>query len=315
MYSPSQHKSPWRADPQAFTLIELLVVISIIALLVAMLLPVLSKSRDSARSAICMSNLKQLAMAGAGTYAADNNGLLVPSVGFKWGRTVHLGTRGLQLEPHLYSNAPPGEGPYQYGWGAMGIELLDPSDPVGRSPSSVETDFFGIAYCSGNKAPGGRWRSSVYNQGWSEPDYSLNAWVSSSAYRVAGDTSTYYVTQVRMENVRNPSNKVMWIETHNSWIWGGFWGWTNVMPHNGYPSWISQDVMINRPFLRFDYNWVGYAYVATSYPRHLEGFNSSFIDGHVQHFHDEGALNSPWRNPATTQDVATMNMYFDVNVP
>jgi prepilin-type processing-associated H-X9-DG protein/prepilin-type N-terminal cleavage/methylation domain-containing protein len=57
----------------AFTLIELLVVISIIALLVAMLLPALSQSRENARSVLCLSNLRQLAMA-AHQYADSHRG-------------------------------------------------------------------------------------------------------------------------------------------------------------------------------------------------------------------------------------------------
>ncbi|MCC6660525.1 MAG: prepilin-type N-terminal cleavage/methylation domain-containing protein [Phycisphaerales bacterium] len=58
-----------RPNRPAFTLIELLVVIALIALLISIILPGLGKSRRTARHAVCMSHIQQLALAQAGYWA------------------------------------------------------------------------------------------------------------------------------------------------------------------------------------------------------------------------------------------------------
>lgn len=62
---------------RGFTLIELLTVIGIIAVLSAILFPVLSKARETARRTTCLSNLKQIGLA-MGLYEGDNAGFIVP---------------------------------------------------------------------------------------------------------------------------------------------------------------------------------------------------------------------------------------------
>jgi prepilin-type N-terminal cleavage/methylation domain-containing protein/prepilin-type processing-associated H-X9-DG protein len=60
-----------RCCHRGFTLIEILVVVGIIALLVSILLPSLSRAREQARSAICKTNLKQLVL-GTTEYVHEN---------------------------------------------------------------------------------------------------------------------------------------------------------------------------------------------------------------------------------------------------
>lgn len=74
----AQTPQPFAVKRCGFTLVELLVVIGIIAVLIAILLPALNAAREQAKTAQCLSNLRQIGQA-MGMYASDYKGWVVPA--------------------------------------------------------------------------------------------------------------------------------------------------------------------------------------------------------------------------------------------
>jgi prepilin-type N-terminal cleavage/methylation domain-containing protein/prepilin-type processing-associated H-X9-DG protein len=70
---------PLKSSRNGFTLIELLVVISIIALLIALLLPALKAARATAQQSVCLQRERQIAV-GMAAYRADNNGMFISNL-------------------------------------------------------------------------------------------------------------------------------------------------------------------------------------------------------------------------------------------
>jgi prepilin-type N-terminal cleavage/methylation domain-containing protein/prepilin-type processing-associated H-X9-DG protein len=112
---------------RAFTLIELLVVIAIIAILAAMLLPALSKTKDKAKASSCLNNLRQWGIA-THMFAVDNADFL-PKDGTPNGTSVNEG---------WYVDLPQvlGIPPYRaYPWRTN--ETVDPGRSVWICPANI----------------------------------------------------------------------------------------------------------------------------------------------------------------------------------
>jgi len=71
------------AVKKGFTLIETLVVISLLAVLISILLPALSRARESGRGVVCLANLRQCASI-CMIYADQHEGV-GPAIGQPWG--------------------------------------------------------------------------------------------------------------------------------------------------------------------------------------------------------------------------------------
>lgn len=77
-------------NPRAFTLIEVLIVVAVLALLVGLMLPALSKSRQSAQITACTVNLRQLITASL-MYVGDNRDVFPDPA---WDPPMPVGYRG-----------------------------------------------------------------------------------------------------------------------------------------------------------------------------------------------------------------------------
>src|SRR3954447_10816217 len=176
---------------RAFTLVELLVVIGIIALLISILLPTLSKAQRSARKTACMSNERQLILAVL-MYAGENKGKFPGGPGYI--NNVY--------EPRLASWDTEAKNPYSCnGDPQFGPTFL--AKYVGNSKQ--------IGGCPGEPKVGETGVNNLANRTsyW----YPMSLVYTPDEVRFAGNIGpTTPQTPQKLTAVRHPSNKVIIIE-------------------------------------------------------------------------------------------------------
>lgn len=135
------------APRRGFTLIELLVVISIIALLIAILLPALKAARETAKRVNCASNMRQIGILNH-VYAEDSDGRApwMEVISWNYGGNFYIGSIMMYIGS-LTTPYPVGQGLIYSGGYTNAIEFYRcPSDPTWILPPSNPMPSFNGSY-------------------------------------------------------------------------------------------------------------------------------------------------------------------------
>lgn len=201
-----------KSNGYAFTLIELLVVISIIAMLLAILMPALGRVRMAAQSTVCLTNTKGLSLAWQ-LYIEDNNGKLVGA---------HDGHSGSASKAYDWVNVPRD----QQGNPVAGNSATVEQKQLGIKAGALYpyAEHLGQYHCPGDHRTKSTPSSTAgYNHAWRS--YSIPSCMNGGTH---GGRSITKVHQIKM-----PTQKYIFIE-EDADVDGANWGgWSLPGPLNG----------------------------------------------------------------------------------
>jgi prepilin-type processing-associated H-X9-DG protein/prepilin-type N-terminal cleavage/methylation domain-containing protein len=288
-----------QARRQAFTLVELLVVIGIIAVLVAILFPVLGKAREQAERVRCASNLRQFAQADE-VYVNETKGWHLP--GF-WDNNPTL--TGIANKGYQYNRTWPGIFTFRR---YLDMPVTDEAVATGKNQRcyvdrakwycptmnkdfapnnevyepTVNTWFLPMNYSYGMNVTGIDEDNAAHG---STPDNPKGgATPNGSQDNPAPIQVTKGFHGYNRSQVKRPSEKLMFVDAYSQAL-------VNVWGSGVFPGWNGKVSNYDDVFERSGAGTLpdGRPYDSTRMTawRHRNGANVCYFDGHVQWLHKD----------------------------
>lgn len=272
------------AARRAFTLIELLVVIAIIAILAAMLLPVLAKAKARAHRTQCMSGMRQLAL-GFNLWLTDHNDMYPPAAvatgdyqyQMSWDDYIHRYIGGTASEEDLLV-------------GATGFASGQPE----RTPKILRCPADKIEFPKAEAWLNNFAARRSYAMNWAGSSWTLNS--ASAPLPTSGvkGVGLYYNLRgsaggsvpdpdprgFKVSTVRDQTGTILLAELANGRnMAGNDWPSFCAGPGPAIPGGVSQDCV--QITASATVSSTSHTYGSLSYGLHSQRFNYLFHDGHV----------------------------------
>ncbi|RYX85328.1 DUF1559 domain-containing protein [bacterium] len=258
MYSITGIKNSKRAA--GFTLIELLVVIAIIAILAAILFPVFARARENARRSSCQSNLKQIGL-GVMQYVSDYDGVMPPSQACAVAETspgsgtCQAGTATLSWPSLVYPYIKSGQ-----------VFVCPSGSTTVSAQNLVAGSYLGVTNGNGGDGSGNITTVGgpfVPNLSYSRnvigaTQWTTNGFKAGNKNGFVGDTSTKAISEAMLGDAAGTIHIVDGMTTSNAG--SAMRGLQEEIRTDYYPN----------------------VTASKAAPRHFDGFNVLFADGHVK---------------------------------